>query len=288
MSVYVAEALQQQFPSIYSRFKSILGDDLKVIQGAKNLWCRDYMPVSVGENYVKFHYKTDEYDRWPHLKVSGEYWNDFAEGLIWKFGEKEYPATNIVLDGGNVIFSPDMTTVLMTEIVFLHNPGIDNKALTQQLRELLCVERIVFLPIEPGDDLGHADGIARFIDDKFVFVNDYSATFWDYEEILHKRLDAAGLTPVPFPNAFEQCPELDEAAFRAKYPNADDFNPGFGYYVNFLQHQNDIFVPSFGIAKDDSAACMLNGAFPRARVHRVDCSDLSMLGGLCNCVTWQD
>ncbi len=281
--VYVSESIKGCLPKVYDDLEDVLGWDIGTIPLTSNIWCRDFMPVPTGDWYTKFAYKKDV-AQYPQLEVHKLSW-DWLDGIV---------QSDIVLDGGNVVFSSDAKIALVTDKVFIDNPGWHSSRLTGELTDLLQVNRIVFLPIEPGDTLGHADGIARFIDDLAVFVNDYSCLcdpiFRGYQELLYARLEKAGISPIPFPFAYDLCDDSNEAEnkFRTQFPVMDEWNPAFGYYINFVKHDDKVVVPAFGHPKDDAAAIMVEGAFHGVNVDTVDCSELSMLGGLLNCITWQD
>jgi len=124
-----------------------------------------------------------------------------------------------------------------------------------------------------------------------VFVNDYSPMKDDgydrYQETVLEILTKNGLEPILFPYAYHKCPQMTEEEFYAKYPFADDMNPGVGYYVNYLSLDGLILVPSFGFEEDGAVVGILRKYHPDRDVIQIDCFDLAMLGGLVHCVTWE-
>lgn len=279
--VYFAEYLKSRYPLVFQSSKVALesnGIEVRTITDTKNIWCRDYMPVQVGDHFVKFGYKTAEYDDYPQLQVADSCWS----GLTFPF-----ISSPIILDGGNCQRFEDKTIV--TEIVFKHNPDIPKKELINQLEKLFESE-IVIIPAEPGDDLGHADGILKFIDEKRVFVNDYSVMkqpqYDKYQDKLMKALNEHEISQELFPYAYHLCPPTDEKAFRVRYPEADDYNPGFGYYINFLLMKGIILFPIMNISEDSKVLEKLKLFYPDFSIMPIDCQDLSMEGGLINCVSW--
>ena len=55
--IFVADTLKRRFPDVYQGLSSILGGHgipLRTIPGAKQVWCRDYMPIQVGEETIRF------------------------------------------------------------------------------------------------------------------------------------------------------------------------------------------------------------------------------------------
>jgi len=271
--VYVSKALKQQFPEIFTSFSSRI--DLREID-SMNLWCRDYMPIKTGDSFTKFKYK--ELEKYPWLEVNPECWRFVNPHL-----------SDIYLDGGNVVQSNEV--VFITEQVFKNNPLMSRVDLTQFLKDIF-EKKIVFIPVEPGDDLGHADGIIRFKDNNTVIINDYrslvSQTWVEYAMKLEKIIADAGFEFIKMPWAYGDCPQLTEVEFRKKYPLADDFNPGFGYYINYYKADDVVFLPIFDNKQDVEAIKFIRNTIPAwYEIITADCEDLSMLGGLLNCVTWE-
>jgi agmatine deiminase len=280
-TVYVAEALAVRYPDVAAKITVACGlADIRVapVSGTGNIWIRDWMPVKVGDHFVKFKTKFDAV-KWPHLAVSEACWTWLGDVV----------ESDLILDGGNVARSPDGRWVLMTEQVLLDNPG--HHRMETRLGELLEAE-IVLLPVEPGDDLGHVDGICHWIDDRTVFLNDYSVmhdeVYDKYEAQVRKRLEAAGIEAVKFPYAYDQCPDIDEEEFRRQFPGADAWNPCVGYYTNFLKVGNLVLFPIYGLPQDQNAEASLKTAFPGITCVGIDCSHLALEGGAVHCVTWSD
>jgi agmatine deiminase len=275
MVVYVSKALKELYPKI----DAVLGSRLKFAKikykylDTHNLWARDYMPVSINGEMFKFKYKGYDY---PQLKVKDECW-DWLNPI----------RSDIVLDGGNVV--QNIEVAFITEQVFKNNtlPRMD----TMQFLKDIFDKKIIYLPVEPGDELGHADGIIRFVNDRTVLINDYrlwvSQTWYEYAIKLERVLKNSGFDFVRLPWALSKGPVMTEAEFRLKYPYADDFNPGVGYYINYLQVKHLIFAPVFGFKEDKEALDTLARCFPESEIIPVDCMQLSMLGGLMNCISWE-
>ena len=281
MKVFIAKSLSEQFPIFYDSLVQALWEysiDVEELP-TQNLWARDYMPVRTNGQLTKFNYIVGESMIFPQLEVDPKCWS-------WL----EPRQSNLSIDGGNV--EQNDTTVLMTDIVFQHNnfSGIMKNLLIQSL-EKRFKKKIIFLPVEPDDDLGHIDGIAKFIDSKKVFINDYSvmnnSMYNSYQELIEKTLMDNGLEPVILPFAYHKCPHLSHNAFYSKYPFADDQNEGTGYYINMLELEKILLLPSFGFEEDDKCKEVVEQYYPDKKIIQIDCSDVSQLGGLIHCVTWE-
>jgi agmatine deiminase len=281
-TVFFAEALKR-YPQVLNPAKINLeanGVKVEFVKGTKNIWARDYMPLQVNDHFVKFRYKTVAYDDYPILHVDDSCW-DFLPNVI---------KSDIVLDGGNC--QRYGNRAIITDIVFEHNLKIPRKELkddlVKKLSDLLEAE-IIIIPAEPGDDLGHADGIVKWINPYFALINDYSVMKSreqnDYQKNLTDILQSFGIRVIPMTYAYDKCPQPSEEEFRAKYPDADDLNPGAGYYINSLLVRDVVLLPLMNWPEDVKAMSNMKTFFPKKNVVGIDCFDLSMEGGLTNCVS---
>ena len=277
MTVYVSAALRDQYPYIYKTiWSTLLGKGIGCNEiNSNNLWARDYMPIKTGSCYTKFKYKRNP--KYPWLEVNSDCWQ-FVNAMV----------SYIYLDGGNVVQDDDV--VIMTEQVFNNNPSISRVDLTQFLKDRF-EKKIIFIPVEPGDTLGHSDGIVKLLNksnNKTAIINDHhNQTFGEYSRKLETILNNNGIECIRMPFAYKDTPRMTEIEFRNRYPLADDYEPGFGYYINWYQVDDVIFYPTFGLPKDDDALLFMIKHFPGYNVIPVDCRDLSMLGGLLNCITYE-
>ena len=273
MVVFHSRALREQFPDIVRTMDNRLSErDIDFVEiDSFNLWLRDFMPIKTGSCYTKFKYKRNPKYSW--LEVNPD---------CWSFVNADY--SDIILDGGNVVQNEDV--VFMTEQVFKNNPSISRVDLTQFLKDRF-EKKIIFIPAEPGDTLGHADGIVKFKNNTII-INDYhNQTFAEYSRKLEKVINDAGFQCIRMPWAYNKTPLLTEVQFRTKYPLADDYEPGFGYFINWYQVDDIIFLPVFKLSQDDDVLLFMHKHYPGYEIVMIDCRDLSMLGGLCQCVTWE-
>jgi len=253
------------------------GVEVKLLDTHRNIWLRDFMAVRTGDHFTKFAYKTFGHGEYDCLRVPRNCWLDFNPAL-----------SRIVLDGGNVAECD--SCVLMTKAIFRHNPKQKPADLVRAL-EAMFEKPIVLLPMEPGDWLGHADGIAHHIGGNRVLINDYSGmktkVHAQYQTKIETILARAGLEPLLFPFAYHRCPEMSEKKFRAKYPEADDMNPAVGYYINMLIAGPVVLLPAFGFEEDAEVLSVAKILLKGKTVIPIDCFDLAMLGGLLHCCSWE-
>ena len=254
--------------------------EVEIIEDTKNIWIRDWMPVPTHNAFVRFNFQkyfncTQGFN-YPQLEVS--------EKVYAKLPPELKPKINIE-NGGNIVYNDNYA--IITDNVFQDNEGSQSE-LIRKIENLLS-KQVIIIPAEPGDYLGHADGIVKFIDNKRVFFNDYSVMkdeiYEWYQYKVTKILEASGLEIIPFPYAYNKCPEIFESTFRKEHPLADDFNPGYGYFINFLITKEIILFPTFDLPQDDEVEKLLKEYYKRPVVG-IDCRYISMEGGLLGCCTW--
>ena len=280
--LYLANSLKQKFPDFYSSLSKILRDcniDFSLLPNTKDVWAVDYMPVQVNSNrYVQFVYNPD------YLRMSQKWQKTISnvDAICDEIGiSREH--SNIILDGGNVIKNEG--TVIMCDKVFRENPRIDRAELITQLHELFEVEKLVFIPQDPEDFTGHADGMVRFIDDKTVIVNNYREHYRPlFQKEFRASLKKAGL-------------EYIELTYG---PDETSTESAKGLYINFLEIGNTVIVPTFGIhdlsnrwgikdecADDECAVTLLEHLFQGHNIKVLDCNEIAPHGGLLNCISWK-
>jgi agmatine/peptidylarginine deiminase len=284
----VSPALQSRFPEI---FEIILSNcqaskiELHVVQHfndtSQNIWVRDWLPLQVGRRFIKFKYQYPGFNpQFPMLRVQKTDWS-------WLPDVKE---SRINLDGGNC--QRDRQYAVMTDYVITRNSSIKPADLITRLEKLLEAE-IILIPHDPSDNLsrpegiGHSDGIVHFVPGtNKIMVDDFSqmksSRYHRYFDELLGCLRRFEI--ILMPNALSKTPRMTEKQFRVKYPHADTFNPGYGYYINFLLVKNLLFLPVFDIVEDDQVVEIIRKHFPEQKIVMVPCRDLSMQGGLCNCI----
>ena len=265
--VFVSDRLGLGHPGLVDGLRGTLaahGIAMKEIGGTRDVWCRDYMPVQVGGGeFVRFRYAPDYLRGHEHLIT--------APGDVAPVPEVERCVdAEIVLDGGNVVRWGSRCVV--TDKVFRENPGLGRDDLVGRLREALQVEDLIVIPREPYDVVGHADGVVRFLDERLVVINDYSAVAPWYGKRLRAVLRRAGLERVELPYRPEEA--------------AGDIPSAVGCYVNFLRVRGLVVVPVYGRREDDPACRVIEANTSGTAVVPLECSDLARDGGVLNCATW--
>jgi agmatine deiminase len=263
--VFISDLLVDRAPVVVRALRRSLAGRLRIIPNTKDIWCRDYMPVEVpGHPFVQFRYDPDYLHDSPELRTSN------GADLL-NIGP--CVRSDLIVDGGNVVRFG--TAVILTEKVYRDNPDHTRAEIRAKLTKLLKVDRLLIIPAEPRDVLGHADGVLAFIDDRTLLVNDYRRVDPAYGRCLTSVLARHGFELIPFP----YCP-TDRVT--------DGIPSAEGVYVNFLETTDNIFLPTYGRREDEQAVRRLERAIPGRGVVPIRCNELAVEGGVLHCVTWND
>lgn len=272
-SVYISDKLKEYFPSTYSRLTKLF-DDMKIdwgeINGTKDVWIRDYMPIQIAEDrYLVYNYDPD------YLKDTGkEYLTDSHVFYKQVLPLSDCLDIKITLDGGNFVTSARHR--FLTDKVFKENgkPLYDSE-FCNYLKKVFDSD-IIFLPWhrdtsqEPyADFYGHADGILKWTGGNHILMSNHRESHPEEADEIRRRLEEAGY-------------EVIEMLFDVPNPNKE-FNWA---YINYLEVGNKIIVPTFGIPEDKQALKYIREANPLSIVKGFRMRDIARNGGALHCITW--
>ena len=232
----------------------------RFLPNTKDIWVRDFMPVRTGSGkLVSFRYEPSYLKNDPDLRT------DFRKDLAPQLG-LSVTYSNINLDGGNVVFSPSGARVLISDRVFSENTEYPSAALVRELSELLEAE-VLIIPSLKSDMTGHADGMARFLDDRTVLCN-RPLSSCGFEQQVKRAVQDCGLDAVDFPFV----PTGGVSAV--------------GCYLNYLETEQVVFLPVFGIEQDAEAETSARQLFSKEIVP-VNIREIAQQGGCLNCISWE-
>jgi len=266
--LYLADTLPKNYSNFFRQFEKVLNDsniNFQLLPNTKDVWAVDYMPIQIDkDSFVQFIYNPD------YLRDTIKWSKTISDvDIICKQINLLPKKSNIVVDGGNVTRTTDK--VIMCDKIFTENPNIKEKNLIRELQELFQVDKLIFIPTHPIDFTGHADGMVRFYDSNTVLINDYSRETMEFQLKFRLALHDAGLIYIEIPYN--------------PYDNKKDEHAN-GEYINFLQMQQAIIIPTFGIKEDDVVIKQFEQLFTGQRIATVDGNDLAFDGGILNCITW--
>ena len=267
-TVYLSSLLKTNYPETCGRLIQIFEKHhvkYAFIEGTKDIWCRDYMPIQTPSGkLIQFKYDPS------YLKKNAEWEasrSDFKE--VCKLNNIDAQFSDINLDGGNVLICDGRA--IISDRIFSENPDRDKDELVKELSQLLECE-IIIIPAENDDMTGHADGMVRFVNRDTILGNNLEAEYKYWREGMQKVIEK----------------------FNLKYLNMPFFVPkdskhplsAVGIYVNYLEVNNLIVLPVFGREEDNQAITIIKEAFPDKAVETIDYNDVAYEGGLLNCTTW--
>ncbi len=197
--------------------------------------------------------------------------------------------SRLVLEGGGIEVDGQGTAIITESCVLNENrnPGVSKAAAEEELKRLLGLQKIIWLPGIAGRDItdGHTDFYARFIKPGVVVAaleNDSQsfdhAVTRRHLELLRTATDARGR---PLRIITLETPSQVRPAYAGK-----DFAAG---YVNFLLTDKALFLPEFGDTVADLAARnALAAELPHHQIVPLNIDAIAAGGGGIHCTTQQE
>lgn len=267
-SLYLSPLLEIKNPNFFQKFRKALDDngiEPEYLQETKDVWCVDYMPVQISNNdFVQFKFDPT------YLKPKKYHKTISDPSLICKQIGLTPKITDIIADGGNVTKAKNK--VIMTTRVIEENPNYSVKQLTGKIIDLLELDQLILIPAQPGDFTGHSDGMVRFLDENTILVNDYSKEpDRKFVHSLYAALHNTGLELIEIPTSIYDNKHTPDAT---------------GDYINYLQMDGFIFLPTFNRREDEQVVQQFEDIFKGTTIVPVESNELSKEGGILNCISW--
>ena len=141
----------------------------------KNIWIRDWAPILAKDELgsitaIKFIYS-------PSYLTKSEA-NNFNKAGRFLAQMLKFPIIEIplILDGGNFAHNGEGIGIV-TNRVISDNENHSIKEIKDIFYQYLGIWKLLFIPVEPGDETGHTDGMARFINKGTLIVGAYPAEY---------------------------------------------------------------------------------------------------------------
>jgi len=188
-TIYISTLLQTSYPIVYQQLTEAFnecGTKYAILPYSEQVWAREYMPVNKGNGeYIGFKFLPDYLysNRLQRNKITNQ------DRVIEKFAVTLVDKTNVVLDGSNFVFCDNK--VIMTDKIFLENPGIQQSKLISEI-ENTCKAELVLIPWDTLEPYGYADRIVSYIGNGQVLLNNYGqcTSRKNYGKHLHKILSS--------------------------------------------------------------------------------------------------
>lgn len=152
-----------------------------------------------------------------------------------------FDKSEINLDGGNILTLPCSEKVIIGDRVFSENPEYGNAELIRKLETFLHRKEVVIIPSLEKDITGHSDNMVRFLDGQTVVCVESDSIGRQLQTILQYH----GLDVLEFPSA----PAEDRSGVRS--------------YLNYLETNEAVFLPVFGIDTDTKAIAAVEKLFSK-------------------------
>ncbi len=275
-------------PSDLQVAQRLLGNKVELIVcPLDDLWIRDTGPVFVMTEHGDKSAVDFNFNGWGE-KQDFDLDAEVALFVAQRAGVRPTP-TNLVLEGGGIEVDGHGTAII-TESCVLNdnrNPGVSKRQCERQLKRLLGLDKIIWLPGIKGKDItdGHTDFYARFARPGVVIAGyDPDPKSFDHAvtkrhlNILRAATDAEG-------RKLEVVVLEAPSTVRKKF-ESDDFAAG---YINFYVCNGAVIAPEFGDSRTDLAAKReLQRLFPGRDVVQINIDGIAAGGGGIHCTTQQE
>jgi len=250
-------------------------------------WVRDYGPISVAvDNRLQLLDFT--FNGWAG-KYAASRDNQVSRVLFDRgvFNVPDLVNHAFVLEGGSIDTDGNGTLLTTTRCLLesTRNPGMDKQALEACFREVLGVERTLWLDhgMLRGDDTdGHVDMLARFCSPHVIAYLQCT----DPDDEHHEALSAMERQLREFTThdgtPYTLCPlPMPQPVY------SGDGKPLPASYANFLVINHAVLAPVYNDAADSQALAVLQDCFPGREVVAINCLPLIQQYGSLHCATMQ-
>lgn len=197
--------------------------------------------------------------------------------------------TDLVLEGGGIEVDGQGTAII-TESCVLNtnrNPGVSRTQCERELKRVLGLEKIIWLPGISGRDItdGHTDFYARFARPGVVIAG-YDPDPKSFDHVVTKRHLETLRTATDVEGRRLEVIVLEAPSTVRGKAVREDFAAG---YINFYVCNDAVIAPEFGDPRTDPAAMhALQRAFPGRDVVQINIDGIAAGGGGIHCTTQQE
>jgi agmatine deiminase len=253
-----------------------------IVMPVDDFWARDCGPSFVRNAAGKLAGVDWRFNAWGGKHAPWDN-DDLLASRILKCEGAEIHRSWLTTEGGSFALDGD-GTLIITETSILNpnrNPGV-NKALAEsELKAMLGVEKVVWLPGDPMDKEtdGHVDGMCAFVRPGVVLFESNPDPRDPHCRILKENLACLRSQTDAKGRSFEVIP-LEEAV------EAEVTSTIFcRSYINFYIANGGVIVPGYGIPGDTKALATIQSAYPDRKVVMVQVNAIAAGGGAIHCIT---
>ena len=246
--------------------------------GLPDIWCRDVCPVVTPHGTVQFRYHPTLVEEEDAKDIEDRYTKFLNASRIRSSRatiKQDGDERPFFLDGGNFCHDGQDCAVVTRRAACVNE--IKRKELARQLTRLTRIKKIAVIPEEPGDILGHADGVVSWLGPKCIAMNRYDEP---HEQPFRNEVRA--ILTETFGKI--EIVELPYAPTCRLWKGCQDAT---GVYTNILHTASAAYVPAFGLPEDEEAIGIIEAHCDRP-VIRVPMGKVAQMGGAIRCLTWQN
>lgn len=205
---------------------------------------------------------------------------DDAAGIVLahKYFEDIY-TLSLKLEGGNVICNDDF--VFITEKIYTENYSITKSIIDKAFQDNFK-QKLITLPTENLDIVGHTDGILRFLDNKTILLPIYDAEYKADNRyvMMIKKILTDNFGDIDYKFVFIPSYLNDEI-------NDENIFSSKGVYINYFRFEDYLIFPSFEDSSyyEKEIVRIISKQDPNLKVYFSPCEKISFYGGCLNCIT---
>lgn len=263
--------------------RSKLGEAVHIVEvPIDDSWIRDTGPTYVTASGGEVAGVSWTFNAWGGKHSPWNADNALAETLLTR-ANQQVRRSWLTCEGGSLACDGD-GTLIVTETSILHpnrNPGVSKALATSELKAMLGVEKVIWLPGDPLDAEtdGHIDGMCCFVKPGTVLFehnpdmsDPHARILAENLAVLRSETDAKGrrLEIVPIAEA-TRATVTSDVFCRS--------------YINFYLPNGGVVLPAYGVPDDELALDVVSRAFPDRRVVQVDVNAIAPGGGSIHCIT---
>ena len=272
----------------YGLARQMVGKQIElVVAPLDDIWIRDTGPTFVIDGQGRKAAVDFNFNGWGRKQEHRQ--DAKVARLVGELAKVQVLRTDLVLEGGSLEVDGVGTAIIAESCVLNRNrnPGFSKAECERELRALLGLKKIIWIPGIRGQDItdGHTDFYARFAGWRTVMAGfepdrrepDHAITK-RHLEILKSAKDAEG-------NGLKVVTLSGPSRVRSDY-DSEDFAAGYiGYYVC----NGGVICQKFGDpVADRRAREKLAAAFPDRKIVQIAIDGIAAGGGSIHCATQQE
>lgn len=266
--------------------QTLCGPTVRVMPvAAEDNWVRDCGPIFLQGRQGQLGAAVFRFNAWGEKYQPYDGCQQLAQDMARHAGATIFNS-HLILEGGS-FYVDGQGTLLTTESCLLHpnrNPAWKRSEIETELRRMLGVEKIIWLPGNPDEveTNGHVDGIASFIAPGKLLCQSALAEQGEYYRIMRENRRALELATDARGRHFAlldlPSPMVSERYGSERYCDC---------YANYILLNGAVIATAFGGAEDAAAREVFARAFPEREVILLPVTHISIGGGSLHCSTQQ-